>query len=58
MVRKFEIGDLVLMQNPKNQSNREKPRKFEPNWMGLYIIMSSFGSRAYQLPTPDGEQLT
>ena len=58
MVRKFDIGDLVLMQNPKNQADREKPGKFEPNWLGLYIIISSFGSGAYQLETPEGEQLT
>jgi hypothetical protein len=58
MVKNFNIGDLVLMQNPKNQADREKPRKFEPNWLGPYIIISSFGSGVYQLTTLDGEQLT
>lgn len=57
MVRKFDIGDLVLMHNPKNQVDREKLSKFEPNWLGPYIIISSFGSGAYQLATLDGEQL-
>lgn len=58
MVRKFDIGDFVLMQNPKNQSDREKLGKFEPNWLGPYIITSSFNYGSYQLATLDDEQLT
>jgi hypothetical protein len=57
MVRNFDIGNLVIMQNPKNQADKEKPRNFEPNWLGPYIIISSFGSGTYQLTTSDGENL-
>lgn len=53
----FEVGDLVLKENPKNQQDREKRGKFEPNWLGPYIITAVYGLGAYQLATPEGEPL-
>ncbi|GLJ34133.1 hypothetical protein SUGI_0686150 [Cryptomeria japonica] len=55
--RTFEVGDLVLRENPKNQQDRDKKGKFEPNWLGPYIITAAYGSGAYQLSTTEGEPL-
>ncbi|GLJ39711.1 hypothetical protein SUGI_0811870 [Cryptomeria japonica] len=55
--RTFEVGDLVLRENPKNQQDIEKKGKFEPNWLGPYIITTVYGSGAYQLSTTGGEPL-
>ena len=55
--REFQIGDLVLRENPRNQTVREKKGKFEANWLGPYVITFVFGSGAYQLSTSDGEVL-
>ncbi|GLJ16331.1 hypothetical protein SUGI_0276020 [Cryptomeria japonica] len=55
--RTFEVGDLVLRENPKNQQDREKKGKFEPNWLGPYIIIVAYRSGAYQLSTIEGEPL-
>lgn len=55
--RVFQIGDLVLWENPKNQTKREKKGKFEPNWIGPYVIISVYGSKAYRLSTPEGDML-
>ena len=51
------MGDLVLCVNHKNQQNRDQKGKFEPNWLGPYIITAAFGSGAYLLSTTEGEQL-
>ena len=53
----FQVGELVLRENPKNQQHQEYKRKFEPNWLGPYIITTVFGSCAYQLSTSEGEEL-
>ena len=53
----FQVGDLVLRENPKNQLNREQKGKFEPNWLGPYVITTTFGFGAYQLSTLEGEEL-
>ena len=53
--REFQVGDLVLHVNPKNQQNRDQKGKFEPNWLGPYIIIATFGSGAYLLSTTEGE---
>ena len=53
----FELGDLVLRENPKNQQQRTQKGKFEPNWLGPYIITAVYGSGAYQLSTTEGEVL-
>ena len=55
--RDFQLGDLVLRENPKNQQQRIQKGKFEPNWLGPYIITKVFGSSAYQLSTIEGEKL-
>ena len=55
--REFQVGDLVLRENLRNQQNLEQKGKFEPNWLGPYIITTAFGSGAYQLSTPEGEEL-
>lgn len=55
--RKFEVGDLILKENPKNQPNREQKGNFEPNWLGPYVITATFGTGAYQLATPEGDFL-
>ena len=55
--REFQIGDLVLRENPRNQAIQEKKGKFKTNWLGPYVITAVFGSGAYQLSTSDGEVL-
>ncbi len=55
--RDFQVGDLVLREMPKNQQQRTQKGKFEPNWLGPYIITEVFGSGAYQLSTTEGEKL-
>ena len=55
--RSFELGDLVLRENPKSQQQQIQKGKFEPNWLGPYIITVVFGSGAYQLSTAEGEVL-
>ena len=55
--RSFELGDLVLRENPKNQQQWTQKGKFEPNWLGPYIITAVYGSGAYQLLTAEGEVL-
>ena len=51
------MGDIVLHVNHKNQQNRDQKGKFEPNWLGPYIITTTFGSPTYLLSTEEGEQL-
>ena len=55
--REFQAGDLVLRENPKNQQHRVQKGKFEPNWLGPYIVTTVFGSGTYQLSTTEGEPL-
>ena len=55
--REFQVGDLVLQENPKNQQNREQKGKFEPNWLGPYVVTAAFGLGSYHLSTPEGEEL-
>ena len=55
--REFQVGDLFLRVNHKNQQNRDQKGKFEPNWLGPYIIIAAFGSGAYLLSTTEGEKL-
>eukprot|EP01018_Ginkgo_biloba_P027629 Gb_18271 [translate_table: standard] len=56
--REFEVGDLVLKENKKNTNkDREKKGKFEPNWLGPYVVIAKYGSGAYKLVTQDGREL-
>lgn len=47
LVKHFDIGDLVLMQNPKNQVDCEKLGKFEPNSLVPYVITTYFSLGTY-----------
>jgi hypothetical protein len=53
--RTFQVGNLVLNENPRNQQDREHKGKFEPNWFGPFVVVSVFGSIAYQLSAPEGD---
>ena len=55
--RSFQLGDLVLRENPKNQQQRTQKGKFKPNWLGPYIITIVYGFFAYQLSIAEGEVL-
>eukprot|EP01018_Ginkgo_biloba_P006932 Gb_39495 [translate_table: standard] len=56
--KEFEVGDLVLKENKKNTNkDREKKGKFEPNWLGPYVVIAKYGSGAYKLATQDGREL-
>jgi hypothetical protein len=44
-----------LRENPCNQADREKKGKFEPNWLGPFVIIVAYGSGAYQLSTAEGD---
>ena len=55
--REFQVGDLVLRENPKNQQHRDQKGKFEPNWLGPYIITTTFGIGSYLVSMEEGEQL-
>ena len=48
---------MVLKENMKIQTNQEKKGKFEPTWLGPYVVTTYFGSRAYQLSTLEGDVL-
>jgi len=52
--RRFQVGDLVLKENQRNQADREKKGKFEPNWLGPFIMTAAYESGSYTLATPDG----
>ena len=53
--RTFQVGDLVLKENPRNQQDREKKGKFEPNWLGPYVVIIVYGSEAYKLSMLEGD---
>ena len=55
--QKFQVGDLILKENTKNKPNREQKGKFDPKQLGPYVITATFGTRAYQLATPEGDGL-
>jgi len=54
----FEVEDMVLQENISNTIARDELKgKFEPNWVGPYIILEAQGKRSYRLSTLDGEVL-
>jgi len=54
----FEVGDMVLLENIFNTIAKDELQgKFDPNWVGPYIITKVFGRGAYRLSTLDGEVL-
>jgi len=58
MPKAFEVGDMVLQENISNTTAKDELKgKFEPNWVGPYIIMELHGRGSYKLSTLDGEVL-
>jgi len=54
----FEVGDMVLQENiSKTIARDELKGKFEPNWVGPYIIMEAHGIGSHRLSTLYGEVL-
>jgi len=55
--KEFKIGDLVLKENiNKTTTNEEANGKFEPNWLGPYVVFDAIGLGAYRLSTLDGKE--
>lgn len=55
--KEFNMGDLVLKDNiNKIVVNDEVNGKFEPNWLGPYVVVEETGSRAYNLSYMDGKE--
>jgi len=55
--KEFKIGDLVLKENiNKTTTNNETKGKFEPNWLGPYVVVDATRSEAYKLSTLDGKE--
>ena len=56
VAKEFEVGDMVLHENVSNTTTKDElKRKFEPNWVGPYIITEVFDRGAYRLSTLDGD---
>lgn len=54
----FEMGDMVLQENISNTTARDELKgKFEPNWVGPYLVTKVFGRGTYRLSTLHGEVL-
>ena len=44
----FEVGDMVLQENISNTTAKDELKgKFDPNWVGPYIIMEVHGKGSY-----------
>jgi len=51
------MGDLELKENIKKTiANDEEKGKFEPNWLGPFVVVKVTGSRAYRLSSMDGKE--
>lgn len=55
--RCFEIGYIILKKNQINLVECEKIGKFEPNWLGPFVITKVIGNGAYHLQTIEGDSL-
>ena len=53
----FQLGDLILRENLKNQQQHVQKGKFKQNWLVPYIVTTVFGSSAYYLSIAEGEVL-
>jgi len=54
----FQVTDMVLQENGSNTTARDDLKgKFEPNWVGPYIILEAHGKGSYRLSTLDGKVL-
>ena len=60
ITRRFDQGTskwvILFRENPMIQQQIQKG-KFEPNWLGLYVVTTLFGSSANKLSTTKGEKL-
>lgn len=55
--KEFKVGDLVLKENlNKTTTNDEIKGKFEPNWLGPYVVVDAIGSEAYKLSSMDSKE--
>ena len=53
----FDLGDLVLKENiNKKTTNDEAKGKFEPNWLGPYVVVEAIGLVAYRFSTLGGKE--
>lgn len=52
--RKFEIGDLILMWDARNQ-DKARHKKFEALWLGPYMILEKVGEDAHYLQSTIGD---
>lgn len=51
------MGELVLKENKnKTIANDKIKGKFEPNWLGPYVVVDAIGSEAYKLSFMDGKE--
>ena len=54
--KEFKVRDLVLKENIINTTtNDEIKRKFEPNWLGPFVVVEATRSRDYKLSSMDGK---
>ena len=51
--RKFEMGDMVLLWNI-GQEEKGKHGKFDPIWLGPYLILENKGEDSYYLKELSG----
>ena len=55
--KEFKVGDLVLKDNiNKTTTNDEVKGKFEPNWLGPFVVVEAIGSGAYKISSMDGKE--
>lgn len=53
----FQEGYLVLKENiNKIATNDEVKGKFEPNWLGCFLMVEATGSGTYILSSMDGKE--
>jgi len=54
--KEFNMGDLLLKENiNKTTTNDEVKEKFEPNWLGPFVVVEATGLGAYKLLSMDGK---
>jgi len=54
----FEVGEIIFQENIFNTITKDELKgKFEPNWVGPYIIIEVFDRGAHKLSTLDGKVL-
>lgn len=56
-LHEFQLRDLILREKPKNYQQWVQKGKFEPDWLGPYIVTILFGFGANQVSIAKGEAL-